>query len=80
MAWQVESKVYVGDISRDMTERDLERAFSDYGSIRSVWVATDPPGFAFVQFDDERDALDAVKGLDGTYVEYICFVPKPICI
>ena len=66
MAWQLESKVYVGDISRDMTEKDLERAFSEFGSIRSVWVATDPSGFAFIQFDGERDAQDAVKTMDGT--------------
>lgn len=27
---------------------------SDYGEIRSVWVARNPPGFAFVEFEDER--------------------------
>ncbi|KAL6533797.1 Serine/arginine-rich splicing factor rsz22a [Orobanche hederae] len=30
-----------------------------------VWVARRPPGYAFVDFDDRRDALDAIKELDG---------------
>jgi len=33
-----------------------------------VWVARNPPGFAFVEFEDPRDAEDAVRGLDGRYV------------
>jgi arginine/serine-rich splicing factor 7 len=31
-------------------------------------VARNPAGFAFVEFEDERDAEDAVRGLDGTNV------------
>lgn len=30
-----------------------------------VWVARNPPGFAFVWFGDERDATDAVREIDG---------------
>ena len=28
----------------------LEQAFGYYGPLRSVWVAQNPPGFAFVEF------------------------------
>jgi hypothetical protein len=31
----------------------------------SVWVARKPPGFAFIEFDDRRDAQDAIRELDG---------------
>ncbi|KAG6482710.1 hypothetical protein ZIOFF_059347 [Zingiber officinale] len=31
----------------------------------SVWVARKPPGFAFIDFDDKRDAQDAIRDLDG---------------
>ncbi|KAL6547631.1 Serine/arginine-rich splicing factor rsz22a [Orobanche hederae] len=34
-------------------------------SIASVWVARRPPGYAFIDFDDRRDAQDAIKDLDG---------------
>lgn len=30
-----------------------------------MWVARNPPGFAFVWFADEKDAGDAVKDIDG---------------
>ena len=65
---RLECKVYVGDLARDATEKDLERAFNYYGPLKSVWVARNPPGFAFIEFEDTRDADDAVRGLDDTYV------------
>merc|ERR1712110_605914 len=36
-----------------------------YGPLRNVWVARSPPGFAYVEFENKRDAMDAVRGLDG---------------
>lgn len=37
----------------------------------SVWVARKPPGFAFIDFDDRRDAQDAIRDLDGLYHFYL---------
>ncbi len=31
-------------------------------------MARNPPGFAFIEFEDARDAEDAVRGLDGRYI------------
>ena len=62
----MDCKVYIGDLARDVNEKDIEKAFTYYGPLRSVWVARNPPGFAFVEFDDNRDADDAIKGLDGS--------------
>ena len=59
-------KLYVGDLARDTTEKDLERAFNYYGPLKSVWVARNPAGFGFVEYEDRRDADDAVNGLDGS--------------
>lgn len=61
-----EVKVYVGDLPKDANEKEIEKAFKDFGPIKSVWVARNPAGFAFVMFDDYRDAEDAVKELDGS--------------
>ena len=63
---QPESKIYVGDLPRDASEKELEKAFTYYGPLKSVWVARNPPGFAFIEFEDVRDAEDAVRGMDGT--------------
>lgn len=61
----VECKVYVGDLGGGAAKGEIERAFGYYGPLRSVWVARNPPGFAFVEYEDARDAEDAVKGMDG---------------
>ncbi|CAK6982664.1 serine/arginine-rich splicing factor 7-like isoform X2 [Scomber scombrus] len=60
-----ESKVYVGNLGTGAGKGELERAFGYYGPLRTVWIARNPPGFAFVEFEDPRDADDAVRGLDG---------------
>lgn len=61
----LDCKVYVGDLGSGASKQELEEAFSYYGPLRNVWVARNPPGFAFVEFEDMRDAEDAVRGLDG---------------
>lgn len=48
-----------------MTAGELEDEFRVFGALRSVWVARKPPGFAFIDFDDKRDAEDALRDLDG---------------
>jgi len=61
-------KVYIGDLGNDGSKSELEEAFGYYGRLKNVWVASNPPGFAFVEFEDDRDAEDAVRGLDGQTV------------
>ncbi|PNI77079.1 SRSF3 isoform 1 [Pan troglodytes] len=61
----LDCKVYVGNLGNNGNKTELERAFGYYGPLRSVWVARNPPGFAFVEFEDPRDAADAVRELDG---------------
>ena len=53
------SVVYVGNLDERATPRDIREEFDRYGRIRDVWIARNPPGFAFVEFEDDRDA----KGL-----------------
>ncbi|KAJ6829062.1 serine/arginine-rich splicing factor RSZ21A-like [Iris pallida] len=59
------SRVYVGNLEARVSERDLEDEFRTFGVIRSIWVARKPPGYAFIDFDDRRDAQDAIRDLDG---------------
>eukprot|EP00250_Pteridium_aquilinum_P000936 c11120_g1_i1 orf=116-850(+) len=59
------ARVYVGSIDPRTTEREIEDEFRVFGVLRSVWVARKPPGYAFIDFDDKRDAMDAIKSLNG---------------
>ncbi|KAH9373483.1 hypothetical protein HPB48_009528 [Haemaphysalis longicornis] len=61
----IDCKVYVGELGNSGTKHELEEAFGYYGPLRNVWVARSPPGFAFVEFEDPRDARDATRALDG---------------
>ncbi|KAJ9516598.1 hypothetical protein QJQ45_015238, partial [Haematococcus lacustris] len=59
------ARVYVGNLEERVTERDLEDDFARFGKIHYIWVAKKPPGFAFIDFLDERDAEDAVRKMTG---------------
>uniref|UniRef100_A0A803LXU0 Uncharacterized protein n=1 Tax=Chenopodium quinoa TaxID=63459 RepID=A0A803LXU0_CHEQI len=65
------SRVYVGNLDPRVTERELEDEFRVFGVIRSVWVARRPPGYAFIDFDDTRDAKDAIHSLDGIFFSFL---------
>lgn len=66
--WNLDCKVYIGDLGHGCPKNELEDKFSRYGTLKNVWVARRPAGFAFVEFDDPRDAEDAVRALDGTRI------------
>lgn len=61
----LDAKVYVGGLAADVRVDELEEIFRKYGHVRKTWVARKPPGFAFIEFEDPRDAEDAVKECDG---------------
>uniref|UniRef100_A0A6M2DSV8 Putative serine/arginine-rich splicing factor 6 n=1 Tax=Xenopsylla cheopis TaxID=163159 RepID=A0A6M2DSV8_XENCH len=58
----VGSRVYVGGLPYGVRERDLERFFKGYGRTRDILIKN---GYGFVEFDDYRDADDAVYELNG---------------
>ncbi|CAF0973257.1 unnamed protein product [Didymodactylos carnosus] len=60
--------LFVGDVSRDASEDGIKRAFSYYGKIKNVWLSRSPWGYGFIDFEDGRDASDALKALDGRTV------------
>jgi RNA recognition motif-containing protein len=63
-------KLYVGNLSFDMTDQELEGIFSEYGKVTSASVVTDrytnkSRGFGFVEFAEDADAIKAKEAVDG---------------
>uniref|UniRef100_A0AAZ3RMD8 RRM domain-containing protein n=1 Tax=Oncorhynchus tshawytscha TaxID=74940 RepID=A0AAZ3RMD8_ONCTS len=60
-------RIYVGNLPPDIRTKDVEDVFYKYGAIRDIDLKNrrGGPPFAFVEFEDPRDADDAVHGRDG---------------
>lgn len=66
--------VYVGNLSFQTTEQDLEAAFAVYGHVENVNIIRDRDtgqsrGFAFVEMSVDREAENATRGLNGTELD-----------
>ena len=62
--------VYVGNLSYDVTEEDLNLVFAEYGSVKRVKVPVDREtgrmrGFAFVDMSTEEEEDKVIDILDG---------------
>uniref|UniRef100_A0A3Q2V2J3 Serine and arginine rich splicing factor 6 n=1 Tax=Haplochromis burtoni TaxID=8153 RepID=A0A3Q2V2J3_HAPBU len=55
-------RVYVGKLSYHVREKDIQRFFSGYGKLLEIDLKN---GYGFVEFEDMRDADDAVYELNG---------------
>jgi len=60
------TRVYVGRLSRRTDEEELDYHFGKLGPVRSIDIKN---GYAFVEYNDERDADDAVDRLDGADID-----------
>ena len=61
--------IYVGNLSFEATEADLESAFGAFGDVQSVNIIKDrdtgrPRGFAFVEMRDSESGKEAIEGLN----------------
>nr|CAB3266596.1 serine/arginine-rich splicing factor 5 [Phallusia mammillata] len=55
-------RIFLGGLSNRATEGDVERFFDGFGKIREVNLKQ---GYGFVEFDDHRDADDAVYEMNN---------------
>jgi RNA recognition motif-containing protein len=62
------SKLYVGNLSYNVTSEELREAFTAYGAVESVNVI-EGKGFAFVEMSTQAEAENAKKELDGSVVK-----------
>jgi len=64
----VSKKLYVGNLSYNVTSSALEELFSQFGEVRSAQVVQDrdtgrSKGFGFVEMADDNAALEAIRTL-----------------
>ncbi|XP_065861356.1 serine/arginine-rich-splicing factor SR34-like isoform X2 [Euphorbia lathyris] len=67
MSSRASRTLYVGNLPGDIREREVEDLFYKYGPIAHIdlKIPPRPPGYAFVEFEEARDAEDAIRGRDG---------------
>lgn len=63
-------KVYVGNLSKQITDAQLNDLAVPFGTLISATVATErssgeSKGFGFIEFSNEDEARAAITGLDG---------------
>ena len=67
-------KIYIGNLSYQVSEEELKQEFMAYGTVNSVSIVTDkydnrPKGFAFVEMPTKSEAEAAIAGLNGKMLQ-----------
>ncbi len=62
--------IYVGNLSYDVTQEDLNAVFAEYGSVKRIQLPTDREtgrmrGFGFVEMSSDEEEAAAIEALDG---------------
>ena len=62
--------IYVGNLSYEVTQDDLNAVFAEYGSVKRVQLPTDREtgrlrGFGFVEMGTDAEETAAIEALDG---------------
>lgn len=62
--------IYVGNLSYEVTQEDINEVFAEYGTVKRVQLPTDREtgrmrGFAFVEMETEAEETAAIDALDG---------------
>ena len=66
--------LYIGNLSYNLSETELENEFKAFGSVKSVKIITDretgqSKGFGFLEMDSSEAGLDAIKELNGKNIK-----------
>ncbi len=64
------NKLYVGNLSYNIRDDDLQQAFAQYGTVSSAKVMMDrdtgrSKGFGFVEMGSDPEAQAAINGMNG---------------
>jgi RNA recognition motif-containing protein len=64
------NKLYVGNLSYNVTDSDLQTMFTPHGTVQSAQVIIDKysnqsKGFGFVEMGSDQEAQSAINALNG---------------
>ena len=67
-------KLYVGNLTYGVTDRELEQLFAAHGTVQSAQVIMDrdtgrSKGFGFVEMGSDAEAQVAIQALNGKEIE-----------
>ena len=67
-------KIYVGNLSKQITDKELNDLAVPFGTLQSASVATErstgqSKGFGFLEFGNDDEARAAIAGLNGKDVK-----------
>src|SRR5690348_18222734 len=65
--------IFVGNLSYQTSQDDLQAAFAQFGAVERVHIVTDRDtgqsrGFGFVEMTERKDAENAIAQLNGTQI------------
>ena len=67
-------KLYVGNLTYEVTDSQLERMFAAHGAVQSAQVIMDrdtgrSKGFGFVEMGNDQEAQAAIQALNGKQID-----------
>src|SRR5256885_16284707 len=71
---RMSSKLFVGNLSFNTTENDLQDAFAAFGTVTEANLMVDratgrPRGFGFITMSSEEEAQKAIEGMNGKSID-----------
>jgi len=67
-------KIYVGNLSFNMSDPDLNALFAEHGTVNSATIITDrgtgrSRGLGFVEMENDNEAMQAIQAINASEVD-----------
>jgi len=60
------TQIFIAKLASGIREKDLEYEFRKFGTIKNIQLKR---GYAFIEYEDHKDAEDAIKEMDGRRID-----------
>jgi arginine/serine-rich splicing factor 4/5/6 len=66
MSKEKNPQIFVAKLSTSVREKDLDYEFRRFGTIKNIQLKR---GYSFIEYEDYKDAEEAIKEMDGRKFE-----------